>query len=463
MITRRQLLALSAIPFAHTRAAHAQETKRFVAQAAKLTMYVPTHWSHAPLLPGGLLTIGAEDGFFLALPIDLYNVEDNGVARFLRISELPKESSIVTWRNQRSRRIAIPASPESRAATVLVTANPNPITLPTGRADYLLLYGDPEHFDSIASSIEFGLSGVSKVELANSILDIIETHSYFRDRIDWPSLRENAETVMVDEEIDELFRSTTLDALRNAGDAHSVLSMRLLGVTDQNKQIFVGNGPNYPTGQMLSGFGYLGFPHHNSLDINYPAQYASVGTRLRNWLASNNPKGWIIDLRYMLGGSVSPLLTPLYTFLPQGELFGFVDAYGNERWIERHGNSILPPSYIQASVDGIWIDERADLNPPIAVLCGSLSASAAEMGLLALRSRTNLRTFGGNTTGLTIGNESFPMYNSTMFYLATAAELDAAGRLYEGVIEPDVLDKRIADGTGVSEDELTTALDWLRQ
>lgn len=462
MLKRRQFVAsagAATLIFRGDRTAFAQLTKRFVAQAAHLTADVPPNWSHKPPVQGGMMSIGGADGFFAAKVVPEAALKDEASRRSLGFPSLG-ESLTTLWREMDVERFELPKSDDAFAASVMVIPNPNPILVYGGEGNRIVLMADSEHFAAIVDSIEFGLDQVSSTDLANSILEIIQTHAWVRKEVNWDPLFARTEEMTSHSEIASLLRNYVLPSLKGAGDNHSHMR-NLDGLINIATPTTNGLEPNLPSGEIIEGFGYLNFPGHNSFDPNYPIDYARTAAQLRDEIADHGVNGWIIDLRQMGGGSVSPVLTPLYPFLPDGRIAGFVDVYGNETWIEKRGMEITPSAY---DISGDTIPWRAELDDPtilVAVLTGGMNGSAGEFVQIALMARGNLKTFGGLTAGLTIGNTSFPLFNGSVFALATSAEIDAEGVVYDSYIEPDVRIDSLGLTDDISRDTLWPVFDWL--
>ena len=463
MISRRQLIAAAGTgAFILPVTMHAQgssSTKRHIAQAAHLTIEVPEHWSHTPPLPGGPQSIGADDGFFVALPITSPLNATAFAAAFDLAVEKVTETQI-SWHEMDAVRLEYADNNDEVTIGAIVVQNPRPILTMQGQADYLLLAGDTDHFDRILDTIEFGLENVAPSDIAKSIVEVVHTHSYFRDEVDWENIYQQAEEIESAAEIDSFLKFRVLRELRPTGDNHSFVT-NLDGVVNVATPTIDGQEPNYPSGEIIDGYGYISFPSTNLTTSDYPAEYARLAAEFRNQFLEDGVCGWIIDLRNMRGGSVSPPLTALYPFLPDGKVAGFVDAYSNERWIEKSGESISPLAYVQEIDDVPWPHELENPDLPVAVLTGGSTASAGEFVQLALMSRPNLQTFGLQSAGYTTGNIGITLFHDAHFALASTAELDVYGNVYTGKIEPDVEDLDIGRGQSVLPRNLTTALDWL--
>lgn len=452
--SRRQFIAgSSAIAFAPRYSFAAAGTQRFISQACHLIADVPAHWALGPDPDIGLSmsAIHGDDGFFDARPAAGDSL-DAVASQFVNGFESePLITENDTWQNVD----VIRAS--NAEISVMFLPNPNPVPTFDGPADYLVMLGDPMHFQSILDTVTLSLESLTPPEIALSIVHVVKAHSYFRDDVDWNRIEEDAHDIeSVGEIVSRYLPYSVIGRLRSAGDNHSFI----YPVTER-LQALQGFEPLYPTGQRIGDFAYLDFPATNYLTSSYADDYAQRGSDIRNQLAEEGVSGWIIDLRNMRGGSVIPPLTVLYPFLPDGKLAGFLNAYGDEMWIEKLGQEITPVSY-QRQIDSIWPVGLDDPKLPIAVLMGSYTGSAGEFTLLATLARTGLATFGIDSAGYTTGNASFLLFDGSAFALASSAELDADGNVYTGKIEPMMRQTTVGITHGPDEETLAPVLDWLQ-
>lgn len=159
------------------------------------------------------------------------------------------------------------------------------------------------------------------------------------------------------------------------------------------------------------------------------------------------PSGWIIDLRQHSGGSDVAGLIGLHAFLPKGRLFGFAPVFASDigegsvevgTWIEwdgkrfcevaasgpfssfRHPIAYLPvPEYVLSKAEA-----------PVAVLTSGLTASAAEMILVALRQNPHVRVFGEPTAGVSTNRLGYELSDGSHFLFSTEYLAAPDGHVY---------------------------------
>lgn len=76
-------------------------------------------------------------------------------------------------------------------------------------------------------------------------------------------------------------------------------------------------------------------------------------------------------------------------------------------------------------------------NNRIAVLIGPYTASSGEATAISFIGKTNVKTFGTPSAGLTSANDGFKLSDGKMLLLASSYEMDRTGKNYTGKIEPD--------------------------
>lgn len=159
------------------------------------------------------------------------------------------------------------------------------------------------------------------------------------------------------------------------------------------------------------------------------------------------PSGWIIDLRQHSGGSYVAGLIGLHSFLPKGRLFGYayavppeIDEGGVEvgTWIEWDGKR-----FCEVAASGLFSSFRhpiaylpvpeytlSNAETPVAVLTSGLTASAAEMTLVALRQNPHVRVFGEPTAGASTDRIGYELADGSRFLFSTEYLAAPDGHVY---------------------------------
>jgi len=130
----------------------------------------------------------------------------------------------------------------------------------------------------------------------------------------------------------------------------------------------------------------------------------------------NEIKGVIIDLSNNGGGNFDVLTASLSQLLPNGTLFNFVDNENNKFPVK------LSDSKISYEEHNYLINSQEKLDVPVAILGSNITASSAEILLLALTNNIKRNIFIGQPTkGLVSGRKSFKLYDNYYLGLPTMA------------------------------------------
>jgi C-terminal processing protease CtpA/Prc len=298
----------------------------------------------------------------------------------------------------------------------------------------------------------------------NAALDIMQAHSIRRHEIDWESFRSDAMNWMGDAQT----TSDTYDALRKAivalGDHHSQL-VTPSGISQQGLPF--GTGITAIDAELLPpGIGYVYIPGFNGQGSDATA-FADALQNAVEELDSDEPCGWVVDLRQDVGGNMWPMIAGIGPVLGEGDLGSFVDPdSARSMWFYSDGAAGLRSSSGQASVlvsvsDGPYTLAASE-PPPVAVLYGSYTASSGEAVAIAFRGRPLTRSFGQPTAGLSTANATYPLSDGALLVLTVATDVDRTGQLYGGQLEPDqVVSWTTIEPTSVYDSAATQAKDWL--
>ena len=173
-------------------------------------------------------------------------------------------------------------------------------------------------------------------------------------------------------------------------------------------------------------------------DIAAQTQYAQD---LQDAIAAINtpPRcGWVVDLRRNRGGYIFAMLGGLGPLLGDGVVGGQIDAQGTiARWSYGAG-AIRNEATPMITVTKPYSPEPPLGQVPVAVLQSGLTASAGEATVLAFRGRSNSRSFGETTYGLTTYNVRNTLPDGAFLDIMTAVDADRTGTAYENPIAPDV-------------------------
>jgi carboxyl-terminal processing protease len=317
-------------------------------------------------------------------------------------------------------------------------------------------------------SLFFPWPAFGQKELIDEVFKIVEKHSIRRDSLDLKKIKEvayntfNSYTSQSNSDLkQDTYRVIRL-ILSQLNDHHSFFMEKEAVNKWQNtsKQENV----SFPfSGKIIDGeIGYIEMKGFGSGDPVSMRQYASDLQSLIKSLDSPGIKGWVVDLRQNNGGNCWPMLAGIGPLLKNGTCGYFISNKRNKSaWYYKNGQAgINSAAFCKVSNPPYKL-----LNPenPIAVLTGSQTASSGEVVVTAFRGKTNTKSFGQNTSGLSTGNTSFKLSDGSMLNLTTSIYADRNGNLYGGQIVPDVLED-FDHINAYSEDQVVKrAIDWIRE
>lgn len=245
-------------------------------------------------------------------------------------------------------------------------------------------------------------------------------------------------------------------ALGKLGDHHSFF---LDPVQSANlTQAELSDAPD-PEGKLVDEkLGYVVLPAFSSVNQALMEEYASQVQAVIRTLDSDNPCGWLVDLRQNQGGNMWPMLAGIGPILGEGPVGKFIDPDGQQiDWAYANGES-RQGGEVAAHVTGAPYQLQHP-NPPVAVLIGPLTASSGEAIVVAFQGRPDTRSFGWITMGLTTANNGFPLSDGATIVLTVATFADRTGHQYGQAIAADEI---VSDQPDTAQDEvITTASQWL--
>jgi C-terminal processing protease CtpA/Prc len=194
--------------------------------------------------------------------------------------------------------------------------------------------------------------------------------------------------------------------------------------------------------------------------------YAADVRRILTDLSSQNPKGWIVDLRGNTGGNMWPMLSGIGPILGDGAVGSFVAADGNVTWFYQDGKTgTRNPAGLETV--SLTLDQAPALNAmsptaPVAILVDSSTASSAEAITIAFHGRPNTRFFGSKTAGKSTAVQPFKLDDGAELYLTTAIDADRSGKPYPDGFTPDEVFPSVAVMPQESNDQVVHAAQtWL--
>jgi len=315
----------------------------------------------------------------------------------------------------------------------------------------------------IVSCSNSPLSDTEKKDYFNAFLKIIKNNSIRKDSIDLEMIQE------------KIF--SNLDEIKSIEDCHQVVKTTLLELKD-NHSFFMdkkevekwsSTSSDYRkkdlitfTGKLLDAdIGFIkmnGFSCGDSLSCMY---YSDSLQGLIKSIDRKNLKGWVLDLRENTGGNCWPMLAGIGSLLGEGVCGFFLDAHENSSslYYENGVAGMDSTPLVRVSRKPY---ELYNKNAPVAVLTGENTMSSGEIVAIAFRGKTNAKSFGGSTKGLSTGNTSYFLPDSSVVFLTSAIDADRKGKFYGGKIVPDsLIEERWGNLIRKSDNTVDVAKEWI--
>jgi len=306
-------------------------------------------------------------------------------------------------------------------------------------------------------------SALTPKEYLNEAFVIVEKNSINKDSIHFQRIKKAAYAKLKEKDSIENCYPIIQSILKDLGDNHS-LFMTKEQVNKWESTSLVGDNQNLITfsGKLLNkNIGYIhmkGFSSGDSISIQ---KYADSLQQQIKSIDNKNLNGWILDLRENTGGNCWPMLTGIGPLLENGVCGFFLDNNGQKSsWFYRDGESGINNKAITKISRQPY--ELLNGSNPIAILTGYQTASSGEVIATAFRNKSNTKSFGLNTAGLSTGNEIFKLSDGAIILLTTSIYVDRNGNVFGDKIRPDEIINFWYQSIGQPNDPVVKkAIDWI--
>lgn len=269
--------------------------------------------------------------------------------------------------------------------------------------------------------------------ILNSVVEISEKNALNASKVDWPSAKHTATSMLANDSTDVGLTTAVRYVLSKLQDRHS--SYRLPSQTSQPST----NAPQSPKPIAAASVSPTGNP---LLVVNSwgGRDVRSAAIRVRqelNTALSQKSCGIIVDLSPNSGGNMWPMVMGLLPLLTDGTLGAFEDRDKKKTSIVSTGNGLLmggSPHFLNA------LDLPKPMHDPrhVAIVIGQRTASSGEITAVLFKSQGNVKFFGHPTAGVPTANRTFTLENGALLALTTATVQDRSGRIYVEPLAPDV-------------------------
>ena len=268
----------------------------------------------------------------------------------------------------------------------------------------------------------------------DSAIGILQTHSLYAKKVNWPAARKQAYAAAAGATSREQLFQPIAGVYKKLDDHHGWFeqyndkiqltdSSTAKRLTENIKKAWA-KGPKI-VAEMMGDVAYLrmpGMPAYKRTQIEFYANWLADSI---NSLAAKKPAGWIIDLRMNTGGNILPMMTALACFFDDGVVSYYLDRNNKPSETSLIKNRIFYQDTLHIALAHAAPDLRT---AKVAVLIGPGTASSGE-GLAAnFKQRPNTRLFGTKTAGVANSTEGFVFNNDNTYFLITTAQLGDKNR-----------------------------------
>jgi len=281
------------------------------------------------------------------------------------------------------------------------------------------------------------------------VVTLLQRHSVKRRTIDWTAFR--AEVVAAAGPAQTI--SEAVPGIRRAlallGDGHSVyIPLRGSAVSVPTRSC------RAPTIGRTGGTPNVGYVRVRNFS-GPPAEATLYAQRIQDSIRVTDRDGivgWIVDLRGNAGGNMWPMIAGIGPILGEGVVGHFLDADSTfTPYSYRDGASASGDTPLH-QVSSVYRLKRP--NPRVAVLTDGWVASSGEAVAIAFRERPDTRSFGTATCGLSTGNTTYWLSDTSRLVITAATMADRKRLAYGDVIPPDEV---VAN----PDDTVSRAIEWL--
>lgn len=289
----------------------------------------------------------------------------------------------------------------------------------------------------------------------DSLFDQMQQSYLFRKEINWtdvvPLIRNKA---LEAPDFQESLRQCVF-LFDTIGDTHCQIFYRdrhfvnsngkSYGVEDFSEQYIrkYTEGAHFEVKVIEGKYGYVLIPGMLLLDadtdsLSRTAQ--SMYDRIAALENNHEMEGWILDLRFNIGGNAFPMITALYHLLGDTEVYLGLDQDKNLYLRHELRKGIFLTDGKKESA--VMPARPPDPTVPVAVVVGKLTASAGEDVAISFKGRANTVFIGEATAGYLTGNDKVELPFGVTMAMTTVYIADRNSRYRERLMPDLVVEKK---------------------
>jgi C-terminal processing protease CtpA/Prc len=288
-------------------------------------------------------------------------------------------------------------------------------------------------------------------------LTLMQEYSINREAIEWDALRNRTyHRAFGAQTIPDTYQAIQY-ALADLGTNHSYL-MTPEQVAKMEDGSLVASIPG-PEGKLIEGcLGYIYLPSWAGTRESADKHATEVQEIVRE-VDTEEPCGWILDLRENNGGALWPMLAGIGPILGEGVIGYAIAPDGSTDEFSYVDGQALFNGEVETEIlgDAYYLSEPL---PSVAVLTGPSTCSSGEAIAIAFRERPDTRSFGKATAGLSTGTKEIELSDGAWLILAINTFADRTGVTYGWKVVPDEI---IHQSSGEEDPTLQAAVEWLQQ
>ncbi len=301
---------------------------------------------------------------------------------------------------------------------------------------------------------------------SDSLFYNLEKKYLFKDRVFWKKIKTRFEKNALTHSTFEKSLKESRDVFDSIGCEHCMLFSETgyYPATPQKQLYFKDFSPQFvkkyqskPTfgvSKLDDVYGYIVIPGMLLLDLSEDelnSKTQEMYDKIVMLDKNNDLKGWIIDLRFNIGGNAYPMINALYHLLGNKVVYNLLDVNKEINTIHKLKNGkFYSGEKIETKVK--TISKKPDTKIPVALIIGNFTASSGECVVLGFKGRENVIIIGEPSYGFLTGNSLFQLPFKVKAPLTTGYLADMYGNYSEN-LKPDIYIKQKDNFENLLEDQ----------
>lgn len=299
-----------------------------------------------------------------------------------------------------------------------------------------------------------------------SALDVMKSNALHRSEINWPEVYTKTLEAAKDAKTLRMTYPAIQYALGQMKDAHShfappeMVSSFYKRYRDQGFEF-----PNINFRMIDQQYAYLSIPAIGNLNDDDWNEYVGNFYAALEELSSQNPKGWIIDVRGNEGGMFTPMYAAIQPLLDHPQVVGSVNITNVSTFYTYKKGKVYFGKRLLYTFEAAPKIKHA--TKPIIILTDNKTASSGEFIVAAFKGQKNVTQIGRPTNGLTSDNQEYKLSDGAFLILTNGTLIDRSKKAYstigEGILPDDLLDPKTDVASEIETYYLQVAINTINQ